>query len=208
MNKVTQYISISTLVFTLLSCSAFPSGRVEEPSGRQEARVFFVLDGSMSAESAEMFLERYLFPTSVSAMLWTRFTLEGGQVNLDTDSGYRIVRKQRVLADAPDGYTVYGYNLILDVTRPAEGRPAGGRSQAGPGSRTVESYVVRFSYPEAAQTDSGSFGSQPKGVAPQPLQQALLAGIRKDGRVSGTGRVERIEYLGSGRFEATVLIGD
>ena len=213
MNQVIKYISISALIFVLLACSAFSSGRVEEPSGKQEAQVFWVLDGSMSAESAEMFLERYLFPTSLATMLWTDFTLQGGQVRLDTEGGYRIVRKQRVLAEAIDGYTVYAYNLILDVTRPAEGWPAQarqaeGRSAVAPGNRTVESYVVRFSYPEAAEAGSGLSGSQPKGVLPQPLEQALLAGIKKDGRASGKGRVERVEYLGSGRFEATVLIGN
>ena len=201
MNQVIKYISISVFIFVLLACSAFSSSRVEEPSGKQEAPAFWVVDGSMSAESAEMFLERYLFPTSLATMLWTDFTLQGGQVRFDTEGGYRIVRKQRVLAEAIDGYTVYGYNLILDVTRPAEGR-----SQAAPDSRTVESYVVRFSYPAAA--DGGLSGSHSKGVLPQPLEQALLAGIRKDGRTSGKGRVDRIEYLGSGRFEATVLIGD
>ena len=201
MNQVIKYISISVFIFVLLACSAFSSSRVEEPSGKQEAQAFWVVDGSMSAESAEMFLERYLFPTSLATMLWTDFTLQGGQVRFDTEGGYRIVRKQRVLAEAIDGYTVYGYNLTLDVTRPAEGR-----SQAAPGSRTVASYVVRFSYPAAA--DGGLSGSHSKGVLPQPLEQALLAGIRKDGRTSGKGRVDRIEYLGSGRFEATVLIGN
>jgi hypothetical protein len=193
MNKVIKYISISALIFVLLTCSVFSSGRVEEPAGKQEVQVFWVLDGSMSAESSEMFLERYLFPTSLATMLWTDFTIQGGQVHFDTEAGYRIVRKQRVLADELDDYTVYGYDLILDVLRPA-----------GPGGRTVESYIVRFSYPEAG----GLSGSQPKGVLPQPLEQALLAGIRKDGRASGRGRVEKIEYLGSGRFEATVLIGN
>ena len=202
MNKVTRYITISTLVFILLACSAFSSGRVEEPAGRQSTRVYHVLDGSMSAESAEMFLERYLFSTSLATLLWTDFILQGGEVRLDTSGGYRIVRKQRVLAEPVGEYTVHGYDLIVDVTGPAEGRPA-----AGPGGRTVETYQVRFSYPETVDTGSGSADSRPKGVLPQPLEQALIAGIRKDGRASGKGRVERIEYLGSGRFEATVLIG-
>ena len=208
MNKVSKYLPISALVFILLACSGFSSGRVEEPSGKQTARMYWVLDASMSAESAEMFLERYLFPTSLVTMLWTDFTLQGGEVRLDTLGGYRIVRKQQVLAEPLGGYTIYGYDLIIDVTHPAEGRPAQGRPAAAPSSRKVETYVVRFSYPEAGDTGSGPSGSQPGGVLPQPLEQALLAGIRKDGRASGKGRVERIEYLGSGRFEATVLIGD
>jgi hypothetical protein len=208
MNKVSKYISLSALVFILLACSAFPSGRLEQPSGKQETRAFWVLDGSMSAESAQMFLERYLFPTSLATMLWTDFTLQGGEVRLDTLGGYRIVRKQQVLAEPIGGYTIYGYDLIIDVTRPAEGRPSAGRAATVPSNRTVETYVVRFSYPEAADTGSGSSGLQKRSVLPQPLEQALLAGIRKDGRDSGKGRVEKIEYLGSGRFEATVLIGD
>ena len=132
MNKVTMHLSISILVFILIGSSAFASGRGEEPVDKGEVRVFWILDGSMSAESAEMFLERYLFPTSLATMLWTDFTLQGGQVRFDTEGGYRIVRKQRVLAEAIDGYTVYGYNLTLDVAWSAEGR-----SQAAPGSRTV-----------------------------------------------------------------------
>ena len=49
--------------------------------------MFWVLDGSMGKESAEMFLERYLLPTSLSAMLWTEFSTEGEEVRFDTRSG-------------------------------------------------------------------------------------------------------------------------
>ena len=232
MNKVTKYIPIGILIFIFLSGPAFPSGRAEEPAGKQEARVFWILDGTMSAESAEMFLERYLFPTSLALMLWTEFSLQGQEVRFDTWGGYRVVRKQRVLAQPLGEYTVYGYDLIIDVTRPAEGRPAQGRPAEAPGSgarpasrRTAfgekqESYVVRFSYPESADPGSGSpplagvqqgvrpSGVQPSSVLPQPLEQALLAGIKADGRPTGKARVEQIEYLGSGRFRAMVLVGD
>ena len=199
MNKVTRYVPVTVLMFILLACSAFPSSRVEEePSGRQKARVFWVLDGSMSAESAEMFLERYLFPTSLATMLWTDFTLRNGDVRFDTLGGYRIVRKQPALVEPIGDYTVYGYDLILDITRPTDMGPT-----RAPSGRTVKTYVVRFSYPEAADTDSRS-----SGIVPQPLEQAMLAGIREDGRSSGKARVQGIEYLRSGRFEATVLVGD
>jgi hypothetical protein len=193
MNKVTQYIQIITLVFILLSCSAFPSGRVEEPPGKKEARVFWVLDSSMSAESAEMFLERQLVPTSLAAMLWTEFTLQGQEVLFDTAGGYRVIRKQKVLTDPLGTYTVYGYNLTVDLSQPAPHHTA-------EHSTSQRSYPVRFAYPESADSTSG--------VIPQPLEQALLAGIRQDGRSNGKARVESIDYLGSGRFQATVLIGD
>jgi hypothetical protein len=222
MNKVTKYIPIGVLIFIFLSGPAFPSGRAEEPAGKQEARVFWILDGTMSAESAEMFLERYLFPTSLALMLWTEFSLQGQEVRFGTSGGYRVVRKQRVLAEPLGEYAVYGYDLIIDVTRPAEAtgsgaRPASRRTAFGEKSegRTPESYVVQFSYPESADSGSGpppkagvQHGVRPSGVLPQPLEQALLAGIKADGRPTGKARVEQIEYLGSGRFRATVLVGD
>jgi len=198
MNKTIKCIPIGVLIFILLSCSAFPSGRVEEITGKQEARVFWVLDGTMSAESAEMFLERYLFPTSLATMLWTDFTLRGDEARFETGGGYRIVRKQHVLEQPVGAYTVYGYDLIIDITS----------SVGAPASRTVKSYEVEFSYAELADTGDQSSGSQTKTVLPQPLEQALLAGIRKDGRSSGKARVGQIDYLGSGRFTATVLIAD
>jgi hypothetical protein len=198
MNKVTKYIPMGVLIFILLSCSAFPSGRGEAPKGKQEARVFWILDGTMSSESAEMFLERYLFPTSLATLLWTDFTLRGDEVRFETNGGYRIVRKQRVFEQPIGAYTVYGYDLIIDITVPA-GAPAG---------RTVESYEVEFSYAEAADTGDQPAGSPAEAVLPQPLEQALLAGIREDGRSSGKARVGQIDYLGSGRFKATVLIAD
>jgi hypothetical protein len=165
-------------------------------------------------------------------MLWTEFSLQGQEVRFATSGGYRVVRKQRVLAEPLGEYTVYGYDLIIDVTCPAEGRPAeatgsGARSASSRTAfgeksegRTPESYVVRFSYPESADSGSGSqpkagvqhgvwpSGVRPSGVLPQPLEQALLAGIKADGRPTGKARVEQIEYLGSGRFRATVLVGD
>jgi hypothetical protein len=128
-------------------------------------------------------------------MLWTDFAVRGDEIRLDTAGGYRIVRKQRVLAETVDSLGVYGYDLIVDVTLPAEA-PERGRP---------ERYEVRFSYPGAV--DPGS-ESSPAAVNPQPLQQALIAGIRDDGRSEGKARVEQIEYLGAGRFTATVSVGD
>jgi hypothetical protein len=133
-------------------------------------------------------------------MLWTEFSLQGQEIRFDSRGGYRVVRKQRVLAEPVGEYVVYGYDLIIDVSQPAEApgsgaRPASRRTAFG---EKQQSYVIRFSYPESADS----------GVLPQPLEQALLAGIRADGRPTGKARVEQIEYLGSGRFKATVLVGD
>ncbi|UCF97344.1 MAG: hypothetical protein JSV89_19545 [Spirochaetaceae bacterium] len=194
MSKVTKYIPITIFMFFLLSCMAFPSGRAEEPGGKQETRVFWVLDATMSRESAEMFLDRYLLPTSLATMLWTEFTRQDQEVRFDTLVGYRVLRKQSVLADPIGAYTVYGYDLIIDVSRSA--KAAGSQAL----QRSPASYTVQFSYPPSTAVESR--------VMPQPLEQALLAGIRKDGRSSGLARVESIDYLGSGKFKATVLVGE
>jgi hypothetical protein len=189
MSKVKKLLSGGVLVFILLSCSAFPSGRMEEASAKWEARAFWVLDSKMSTESAAMFLESFLLPTSLATMLWTEFSVQQQEVQLDTRAAYRVVRKARSRTDPLGAHTVYGYDLVVSVTvKPPSPR------------RNPDSYTVRFSCcPSSAEA---------AGVVPQPLEQALLAGIRKDGRSSGRARVERIDYLGSGEFEATVLVGD
>jgi hypothetical protein len=192
MNKITKRIPVCILIFLALSCSVFPSGRPEAPLDEREARVFWVLDGTMSAESSEMFVERYLLPTSLAAMRWTEFTVTEQEVRFDTRGGYRVTRRNKVLTDPIGAFTVYGYDVIVDIVRASQAQPAPKTSP--------ESYLVRFSYPQSAASGSG--------VVPQPLEQALLAGIRKDGRPAGKGRVESVEYLGSGRFKATVLISD
>jgi hypothetical protein len=182
-------INLSLLLFVFLSCSAFPAGRSEEPSEKQEVRMYWVIDGSMSEESAEMFLERYLLPTSLAAMLWTEFSTEGEEVRFNTRGGYRVVRKTQALSESLGVHTVYGYDLMIDVTL----------SPPAP-RRSPDSYSVRFSYSESTVRGSG--------VIPQPLEQALLTAIRESGRPSGMARVKDIDYLGSGKFKATVLIGD
>jgi hypothetical protein len=151
--------------------------------------MFWVLEGSMSEVSAEMFLERYLLPTSLATLLWTEFSMEGEEVRFDTQGGYRVIRKTQALSESLGAYTVYGYDLIINVT------------VSPPAPRlSPESYTVRFSYSDS--TVSGP------GVIPQPLEQALLTAIRESGRSSGTARVGAISYLGSGKFKATVLISD
>jgi hypothetical protein len=196
MNKVSHYFLISALILTLPACPTSPSGREETLSGRLEARAFWVVDGSLSRQSAEMFLERYLFPTSLALMLWTEFSVRGEEVRFDTLGGYRILRKQRVLTEALGAYALHGYDLIVDISR----------APPGPKSRTIGSFQVRFSYAESIANGGPDNGSP--GVLPQPLEQALIAGIRADGRSAGMARVATIDYVGSGEFTATVLIGN
>jgi hypothetical protein len=149
----------------------------------------------MAKESAQMYLERYLLPTSLTAMLWTRFNREDSEIQLDTQTGYRVVRKQMVLVDPLGTLSVYGYDLVVDISVPPSVP-----------DRSPASYTLRFTYPSSP--DEASSAEEIPEVIPQPLQQALLKGIREDGRSSGWVRVQSLDYRGSGRFQATVLIAD
>jgi hypothetical protein len=172
----------------LLSCSAFPSGRTEKEPGKERLKIYWILEGPPGSESAEVFIERFYLPTSLAMLLWTGFTVQGEEVLLDTRGGYRVLNKKQFLVEPLGSYTVYGYELDYRVT-----------SSPPPSSSRAESYTVRFSYRRAA--------ARPKGVLPQPLEQALIAAVRKSGRSSGTARVVSLSYQGSGGFKAEVQVG-
>jgi hypothetical protein len=186
MRRAGKCLSAAFLIVLLLSCSVFPSGRAEQPSAGVRQKAFFIVDRAMSDESAQMFLERYVLPTSVAAMQWTEFAHQGREIRFEYRGGYRVVRKRLTLTDPLGPHTVYGYELVLD----SPGRPPSLREGPAP-------HTVRFTYPALQDT----------GVLPQPAEQALLAAVREDGRSSGWVRLDSIGYLGSGRFKATVLIG-
>jgi hypothetical protein len=187
MRRAEKCLFAGILILTLLSCSVFPSGRAERPPAGARRQAFFIVDGAMSGESAQMFLERYVLPTSVAAMQWTEFALKGREIRFEYRGGYRIARKRLTLTDTLGSHTVYGYELTVE---PPGGPPS---LREGPASHTV-----RFTY---------SSSSEDAGVLPQPAEQALLAAVRQDGRSSGWVRLDSISYLGSGRFKATVLVG-
>jgi len=173
----------------LISCSAFPSGRREEATGKQELRMYWILEGTPGSGSSEIFLTRYHLPTSLTKLMWTEFVVRGKNVEFTTQGGYRIVTKKQVLTEPLGNYTVYGYDLNIEVTVSPPSPP-------GP----PESFSVSFSYAQAARTGSG--------VLAQPLEQAMIAGIRKSGLRSGRALVENLKYLGSGKFKARVLVSD
>jgi hypothetical protein len=191
MNKVTAYTLASVLMLSLLACAAHPSSRVEEQPQKLELRAYWIVDGSMSGESAQMYLERYLLPTSLAVMQWTAFRVQGQEIRLDTEGGYRVVRKARILSEPLGSYTIYGYDLLVNFS------PGGSAEKGG---RAAASYTVTFSYSGPAEAGAA--------VLPQPLEKALLAAVEEDGRTAGWARVQSIDYLGSGRFRAGVLLAD
>lgn len=143
------------------------------------------------AANAEMLLERFYLPTSLSVLRWTRFEVTSGGVELaGAGGGYRVTRKQEILSEAWQGNLLRGYSLRIDFTGQAE-EPSGS-------SRRL---TVRFAY-DTGRPDGG----HPGAVIPQPLQQALLQGIKASGRNSGRARVLELRYEGRGRFEAEIEV--
>jgi hypothetical protein len=168
-----------------VSCTAFPSATPEKGAGQGTVRAFWILSGGAS-EAQEALLERLYLPTSLAALFWTEFSVAGGQVELESRCGYRVLSRKRVLVEALGAErTVYGYELRLEVVSPPPDL-----------SGAVKGYEVSFSYP---QVQGGK-------VEAQPLQQALVQAIRQSGRKAGRGRVVSLSYRGSGRFSARVQL--
>lgn len=146
------------------------------------------------AANAKLLLERFYLPTSLSVLRWTKFTVSGGNVELDAAGGYRVVRKEPILAERWNGQVLYGYSVRIDF--------AGQSDEPARSSRRIR---LRFAYDTAHAVDDGT-GSAEAGSVPQPLQQALLKGIEASGKRSGLARVLELRYEGKGRFSAQVEV--
>jgi hypothetical protein len=158
-------------------------GAAEKPAsaapGTGPLKVYLVLTPEQSRNT--MLVERMHLPSSLAALTWTEFRLEGsGNVELSAGGGYRIVSHEPLSSESLGELGVYAYALKVTWTR------------AAPAPR--KTMTISFSY---SGMDAG-------GVVLQPAQRALLEGIRRSGRQSGAARVLEISYLGGGRFRATV----
>jgi hypothetical protein len=140
------------------------------------------------AVNADMLLERFYLPTSLSVLRWTAYRVESQRVELSSTGGYRVVRKDPILTEPWKGAVLRGYHVRVSFT--------GEGDRPGAGSTTR---VVAFAYDPQRPPAKGAAG-----FAPQPLQQALLEGIEAGGKKTGSARVLALEYRGNGRFEARV----
>jgi hypothetical protein len=169
----------------LASCRSYPAGRAEEPTAPAEFQAYWVLRGEEA--NAEMLVERLYLPTSLAVLTWTKFSVTGDGVQLDSQSGYRVVSRRQTLREAVGDLVVLGEALSVRFT--SAPRVPSGRPRA---------HVVDFSYAGLQAASSR--------VIPQPLQEGLLRAIRESGRRSGQARLVSLSYLGGGRFAATVEI--
>ena len=167
-------------VLGILPAGAGAAGERPAAAERGPLTVHLVLKPEDSRST--MLVERLHLPSSLAAMTWTEFRLEGsGNVELMAGGGYRLVSHKAVSEESLGGIGVYGYSL--EVTW-------------GSGSDQTPRKTLTLSFDYA--------GADGRGVVLQPAQRALLEGIRRSGKQSGSARVLEITYLGAGRFRARV----
>jgi len=147
--------------------------------GTGPLKVYLVLKPEESRNT--LMVERLHLPSSLAALTWTDFRLEGsGNVELSASGGYRLVSRDPLSSESLGELGVYAYALKVTWTQAA----------AAPRKITT----INFKY---SGLDAG-------GVVLQPAQRALLEGIRRSGKQSGSARVLEVTYLGGGSFRAKV----
>jgi hypothetical protein len=161
-------------------------GAATEVATQASVTAYWLLEEG--AANAEMLLERFYLPTSLSVLRWTDYRVGPDGVKLAGAGGYRVQRKEAILEERWNGAVLRGFLVRVSFTGEGD-RPASD-------STTLE---VSFAY-----DTNHPPGRTAGGATPQPLQQALLKGIEAGGGTSGTARVLALEYRGRGRFQARV----
>jgi hypothetical protein len=181
--RLHRFWAVALSLLGLLGCAGLQAEAPAEkqaPSPEKPLTVYLVLTPQESRNS--MLVERLQLPSSLTALAWTRFTLQGsGNVELEALGGYRILSRKPVLEQSIGDYGIYGYDLEL--------------SYSGSGAYAPKrTFTLTFDY----RSQSGG------GVVIQPAHRALLEGIRRSGRQTGVAKVLELRYQGAGRFTARV----
>jgi hypothetical protein len=183
-HRLHPLLATAILLLGLLGCAGLQAEAPVEKPARVPDRpltVYLVLTPQDSRN--EMLVERFHLPSALTALAWTRFTLQGsGNVELEALGGYRILSRKPVLEQSIGDYGIYGYELALSYS---------GRGAYAP-KRT---FTLTFDY--RSQAAGG-------GVVIQPAHRALLEGIRRSGRQTGIAKVLELRYQGAGKFTARV----
>lgn len=173
--------SILGLCFSILA--AFPlraSADREETPAEGELPVYLI----HSQSESETVAERLYLPSSLALYAWNSFRVNGSEIELEAQGGYRIVSREMVQLEKWDSRSVAGYHVRVSYYD---------RRQGGSG----RILTVTFQY--GASSDGA-------GEIRQPAARALLEAVRGSGRAGGMARLKEITYLGGGGFRARVEI--
>ncbi len=172
------------LLFCLLCSAGLQAEAVREkpsPGPERQLTVYLVLTPEESRNG--MLVERQQLPSSLAALAWTRFRLQGsGNVDLEALGAYRVSSRKPLAPEPIGAYGIYGYALQVSYSGQADFTPK-------------RIFSLSFDYRFLAEGD---------GAVIQPAHRALLEGIRLSGQQTGAARVLELRYRGAGRFTARV----
>jgi hypothetical protein len=186
MSKKTFLLALMSLMAALAASSLFarPEPEDEVEGGR---RSLFLLVEDEAADN-EIYISRFLLPSSLSLFAWSDFEVRDGEVSMEAEEGFRIRERELEVVGSHGQYRLVKYSFLLsDIGDVDQGRvPAGKR------------YEVRFSWDELI----GKSGD----VLYQPARQAAMEAVRMSGKSQGRLKLLSLTLAGDGRFEAEVAV--
>ncbi len=186
--KIGSFRLLCVLIFILLPtlpvCSKgiVARGRTDV---REEIRPQVFLLVPEEGSTNEIYISRFLLPSSLAAYGWARFVVDGDEISLQSEGDYRIISKDMAIEDRFGGFIIYRADVLTDEADP-EKVSADNRC------------TVTFSISDLINKKGEVFY--------QPARQAVISGIKHSGRKKGSVRLLYILYLGKGKFKAEVTV--
>lgn len=178
------WVLILILLPALPVCSKgiVAGGKTEE---KEEIRPQVFLLVPEEGSTNEIYISRFLLPSSLAAYGWARFVLDGDEILLQSEGDYRIISKDMAIEDRFGGFIIYRAYALTDET--------------GPETVSADNrYTVTFSISDLINKKGEVFY--------QPSRQAVISGVKRSGRQKGSVRLVYILYLGKGKFKAEVTV--
>ena len=182
-------LPVRACVFAIVLSLFIVSGGFASGTGEQEAppalasvsiQVFVLAEGE--GDGHRMFTERVSLPEAVSLTRWTRFSVRGSEVSIESKDSLSIRSRNKASETRASGVLVQEFDLAVFLSRQAE--------------RAGDPVDVSFSVKDCLNSEGK--------VLFQPARMAVVRAVSQGGRSSGEARLVKISYPGLGRFAARV----
>lgn len=186
MSKTVLLIFMMALFIVLVPSflSARPEPEAEDTGGK---RSLLLLVEDEAADN-EIYITRFLLPSSLSLFAWTDFQVQGAEVSMEGEESFRIRERELEAVGSRGLYRIVKYSfLISDLGDPEQGRVSAGKK-----------YDVRFSSDDLI----GKSGD----VLYQPARWAAMEAVKMSGKAQGRLKVLSLTQVGNGRFHAEVAV--